>query len=78
MNIPPLSTVTLMGALLEPMVLLPTHMYVPASESWTSGMSRVPMSVRSMRAWRRHTERRSEEKNSGAAVRQTRAKHGFH
>lgn len=45
-----------MGALLEPMLLLPTHMYVPESDILTSGMSRVPMSVRSMRAWgRTHT-----------------------
>ncbi|TNN39022.1 hypothetical protein EYF80_050814 [Liparis tanakae] len=51
----PLSTDTLMGALFEPMLLLPTHMYVPESDIWMLGMSRVPMSVRSMRAWRRHT-----------------------
>lgn len=45
-SVSPFSTMTLMGALFEPMLLLPTHMYVPESETVTSGMSRVPMSVR--------------------------------
>lgn len=52
LNNSPLCTVTLMGELLEPMSLLPTHMYVPASDILMLGMSRVPMSVR---ACRRHT-----------------------
>lgn len=45
-----------MGALFEPMLLLPTHMYVPESETVTSGMSRVPISVRSARVWGGHAE----------------------
>lgn len=45
----PLCTVTLIGELLEPTLLLPTHMYVPASDILMLGMSRVPMSVRACR-----------------------------
>lgn len=45
-----------MGALFDLMPLFPTHKYVPASETLTSWMNRVPISVRSVRVWGRHAE----------------------